>query len=554
MLETHNLTVRFGGHVAVNAVTCRFEPGTLTAIVGPNGAGKTTYFNLISGQLPASEGRVLLGGRDLSGQPASARTRAGLGRAFQLTNLFPNLSVLENVRLAVQATREGAHRRGLNLWSIWSDHALLTQRTQDILQSVAMLAQADAPVASLPHGDQRKLEVALLNLAVNARDAMPDGGRLTIRTRNLALAQTLSRGAETMPPGQYVVVDVADTGSGVRVAVTDVQKAGKTVWLHRGVVEAGEIVEGDTVIASVDPAWRHGATQGHSGTHMVHAALRQVLGPTATQAGSLNKPGYLRFDFHSGGPLTEQQRTEIEAISNTAVEANYPVHTFETGFDEAKAMGAMALFGENYGDVVRVVEIGGPFSMELCGGTHVASSSQIGPITLIGESSVGSGIRRVEAYVGMDSFRHLSTERALLAGLASSLKVPSAEVPGRVEQLVTKLRDAEREVARLRAEQAKAAASGLLDSARRVGDVDLIGGRVADGLGATELRELATDLRNRARSEKGVVVLFSVTPGADDEPAKVPFVVATTAGAPVDGDAGDADRTDRGAGPLRSGP
>ena len=162
MLETHNLTVRFGGHVAVNAVTCRFEPGTLTAIVGPNGAGKTTYFNLISGQLPASEGRVLLGGRDLSGQPASARTRAGLGRAFQLTNLFPNLSVLENVRLAVQATREGAHRRGLNLWSIWSDHALLTQRTQDILQSVAMLAQADAPVASLPHGDQRKLEVALL--------------------------------------------------------------------------------------------------------------------------------------------------------------------------------------------------------------------------------------------------------------------------------------------------------------------------------------------------------------------------------------------------------
>ena len=162
MLETHNLTVRFGGHVAVNAVTCRFEPGTLTAIVGPNGAGKTTYFNLISGQLPASEGRVLLGGRDLSGQPASARTRAGLGRAFQLTNLFPNLSVLENVRLAVQATRDGAHRRGLNLWSIWSDHALLTQRTQDILQSVAMLAQADAPVASLPHGDQRKLEVALL--------------------------------------------------------------------------------------------------------------------------------------------------------------------------------------------------------------------------------------------------------------------------------------------------------------------------------------------------------------------------------------------------------
>ena len=162
MLETQNLTVRFGGHVAVNAVSCRFAPGTLTAIVGPNGAGKTTYFNLISGQLPATQGTVWLQGRDLTRLPASARTRAGLGRAFQLTNLFPHLSVLENVRLAVQASTQGAHRRGLNLWSIWSDHSALTQRALDVLVSVSMLAQQDAPVASLPHGDQRKLEVALL--------------------------------------------------------------------------------------------------------------------------------------------------------------------------------------------------------------------------------------------------------------------------------------------------------------------------------------------------------------------------------------------------------
>ena len=162
VLQTHDLTIRFGGHVAVNAVSCRFEPGTLTAIVGPNGAGKTTYFNLISGQLPASEGRVFLEGQELTGMSASARTRAGLGRAFQLTNLFPNLSVLENVRLAVQATESGAHLRGLNLWSIWQDHLHLTQQAQDILQQVAMLHQAQAIVSSLPHGDQRKLEVALL--------------------------------------------------------------------------------------------------------------------------------------------------------------------------------------------------------------------------------------------------------------------------------------------------------------------------------------------------------------------------------------------------------
>lgn len=162
LLATKDLTIRFGGHVAVNAVTCAFQPGTLTAIVGPNGAGKTTYFNLISGQLKASAGQVTLNGRDLSALPASERTRAGLGRAFQLTNLFPRLSVLENVRLAVQASRDGEHRRGLNLWSVWSDHKGLLERAHGILEAVAMADKRDELVASLPHGDQRKLEVALL--------------------------------------------------------------------------------------------------------------------------------------------------------------------------------------------------------------------------------------------------------------------------------------------------------------------------------------------------------------------------------------------------------
>lgn len=162
MLETRGLTIRFGGHVAVNNVSCSFQPGTLTAIVGPNGAGKTTYFNLISGQLKATSGTVSLDGKLLSGLSASSRTHAGLGRAFQLTNLFPNLSVLENVRLAVQATRQGTHRRGLNLWSIWSDHRALTDRADQILNDVALKSREHAAVSSLSHGDQRKLEVALL--------------------------------------------------------------------------------------------------------------------------------------------------------------------------------------------------------------------------------------------------------------------------------------------------------------------------------------------------------------------------------------------------------
>lgn len=173
LLATQDLTVRFGGHVAVNGVTCAFQPGTLTAIVGPNGAGKTTYFNMISGQLKASAGQVTLNGRDLSGLSASQRTRAGLGRAFQLTNLFPKLTVLENVRLAVQAAHDGTHRRGFNLWSVWSDHKDLLVRADEILAAVAMADKQDELVANLPHGDQRKLEVALL-MALDAQVFMFD--------------------------------------------------------------------------------------------------------------------------------------------------------------------------------------------------------------------------------------------------------------------------------------------------------------------------------------------------------------------------------------------
>jgi len=166
MLETKNLTIRFGGHVAVDHVSCRFEPGTLTSIVGPNGAGKTTYFNLISGQLPASEGQVLLGGEDITALPAPLRTRRGLGRAFQLTQLFPNLTVLENVRLAVQAREQGRANAGLfaglDLLRVWLDRKDWIAEARSLLQQVRLADRHGASAASLPHGDQRKLEVALL--------------------------------------------------------------------------------------------------------------------------------------------------------------------------------------------------------------------------------------------------------------------------------------------------------------------------------------------------------------------------------------------------------
>nr|MCH9701167.1 alanine--tRNA ligase [Actinomycetes bacterium] len=318
------------------------------------------------------------------------------------------------------------------------------------------------------------------------------------------------------------------TSETARAAVTDVQKIAKTLWAHHVTVESGEFVEGDTVEAAVDPRWRHGATQGHSGTHMVHAALRQVLGPNAVQAGSLNRPGYLRFDFNWQGALSEQQRTQIEEVTNEAVEADYEVHSFTTDLDRAKAMGAMALFGEAYPDEVRVVEIGGPFSLELCGGTHVRNSAQIGPVTILGESSVGSGVRRVEAYVGLDSFRHLAKERALMAGLASSLKVPSKEVPGRVAHLVERLRSAEKELDRMRMVNARAAAANAAAGAEEVGKVRLVAQRMAGGMPAGDLRSLVGDIRGKLGSGPGVVALIAApgegTNGGDNE--SVPYVVA----------------------------
>lgn len=358
-----------------------------------------------------------------------------------------------------------------------------------------------------------------------------DGKRVPVVSHEAAVGQQVELILDRTPfyaeSGGQIADEGSISGTGAsataKAAVGDVQKIAKTLWAHRVTVESGEFVEGDTVTAEVDERWRRGATQGHSGTHMVHAALREVLGPNAVQAGSLNRPGYLRFDFNWQGSLSDQQRAQIEEVANEAVQADFAVHTFNTGLDQAKAMGAMALFGENYPDEVRVVEIGGPFSLELCGGTHVRSSAQIGPVTVLGESSVGSGVRRVEAYVGLESFRHLSKERALMAGLASSLKVPSDEVPARVANLVERLRAAEKELDKARLANARAAAANAAAGAQLVGKVRLVAQRMAGGITAADLRSLVGDIRGKLGSDPAVVALIADSGGEDDA---VPFVVA----------------------------
>ncbi|NLA56401.1 MAG: alanine--tRNA ligase [Corynebacterium humireducens] len=322
-------------------------------------------------------------------------------------------------------------------------------------------------------------------------------------------------GGQTADRGRLV-------SEGTILEVNDVQKVGKKLWVHKAKVTAGGIELGQRVSAEVDEAWRHGARQAHTGTHLIHAALREVLGPTAVQAGSLNRPGYLRFDFNYTEQLTPEQLEEISTIANQAVDADFPVNTIETTLDEAKKMGAMALFGENYGNDVRVVEIGGPFSIELCGGTHTEHTSQIGPVAVLGESSVGSGARRIEAYSGMDSFRYLSKEAALASGLAASLKAPSEELPERIASLTEKLRAAEKEIANLHRQQLASQTGALLDQAVEAGQFTVLTHRLPDGVSGGDLRTVATDLRGRLAGKPGVVVLASVDGG------KLPFIVGAT--------------------------
>ncbi|MBN7304732.1 alanine--tRNA ligase [Mycobacteroides abscessus subsp. bolletii] len=407
---------------------------------------------------------------------------------------------------------------------------------RDLMNEQRQRAKADAAARKHAHADlsaYRELVDAgpteftgfdELDSAARILAIFVDGARVPVASAGSEAEIVLDRTPLYAESGGQIADVGSIRGDGANATsqakVSDVQKIAKTLFVHKVTVESGEFVEGDQVVASVDPHWRHGATQGHSGTHMVHAALRQVLGPNAVQAGSLNRPGYLRFDFSWQGALSEAQRQEVEDVANKAVEANYPVNTFVTDLDQAKSMGAMALFGENYGDRVRVVDIGGPFSLELCGGTHVAHSSQIGPVTLLGESSVGSGVRRVEAYVGLDAVRYLSKERALMAALSSSLKVPSEEVPGRVATLVERLKVAEKELEQTRLASVKASIATLVDNAERIGSVTVVAHRLPDGTGAGDLRSLVGDIRGRLGSDPAVVALIAAGEGS------VPFVVS----------------------------
>lgn len=297
------------------------------------------------------------------------------------------------------------------------------------------------------------------------------------------------------------------TGPGFELDVLDVQKPVPGLVSHTVEVTTGEVGVGQPATSVVDAVTRRAARQAHSATHLVHAALRDTLGKTATQAGSLNRAGYMRFDFTWGQALSDATKSEIEEIANNAVRDNLEVTTRVLALDEAKSLGAMALFGEKYGDTVRMVDIGGPWSRELCAGTHVSTSSEVGLISLVGESSVGASNRRVEALVGLDAFRSLAAERAIVSQLTSTLKAPRDQLPARIAELQASLRAAEKKIAAFEARALSDRLPALAAAAAQHGPHRVVAESLGSAASADDVRSLALQVRDRLGEDAAVVAL-----------------------------------------------
>jgi alanyl-tRNA synthetase len=311
------------------------------------------------------------------------------------------------------------------------------------------------------------------------------------------------------------VITASGSGPGVvaRINVTDVQSPVPGLIVHRGTVAAGEIVVGAPVYTEVDVERRRAISRSHTATHLVHRAFRGALGESAAQAGSENAPGRFRFDFTALGAVPAAVLAGAEEEVNQVLVNDLEVHAFHTSIDEARAMGALALFGEKYGDLVRVVEVG-DYSRELCGGTHVARSGNLGLVKILGESSIGSGVRRVEALVGIDAFNFLARESILVSQLTEQLKVRREELPERIAGVISRLRDAERDLERLRSAQLLGGAAELAGTAEDIHGASYVAHRVPDGVAADGIRKVALDIRGRMAADRpSAVAVIGVSDG-----------------------------------------
>ena len=311
--------------------------------------------------------------------------------------------------------------------------------------------------------------------------------------------------------------------NGAVVEIEDVQSPVPGLSVHRGRVINGAIEVGSDALAEIDIERRHAISRAHTATHMVHKAFREILGETATQAGSENSPGRFRFDFPATGSVPVSVLNDVESRVNTLLLDNLEVTAESMSQAKAKELGAMALFGEKYGDVVRVVSVG-DWARELCGGTHVARSGQLGVIKLLSESSIGAGVRRVEALVGVDAYRFLAREHVLLNSLTDLIKgARTEELPERISDLLNKMKEIEKELATVRSAQALSQVGDLAKSAKVIKGISFVSSVMADGVSGDDLRKIAIDLRSR--EDKSVVALISANDG------KPVLVVATSEGA-----------------------
>jgi alanyl-tRNA synthetase len=315
--------------------------------------------------------------------------------------------------------------------------------------------------------------------------------------------------------------------NGAVIEIDDVQSPVPGLSVHRGRVINGAVEVGSEALAEIDIQRRHAISRAHTATHMVHKAFREILGETATQAGSENSPGRFRFDFPSTGSVPASVLDDVESRVNTLLLDNLEVTAESMSQAKAKELGAMALFGEKYGDVVRVVSVG-DWARELCGGTHVERSGQLGVIKLLSESSIGAGVRLVEALVGVDAYKFLAREHLLLNSLTELIKgARTEELPERISDLLNKMKEIEKELASVRSAQALSQVGELAKSATVLNGISYISSVMADGVSGDDLRKIAIDLRSR--DEKSVVALISANDG------KPVLVVATSEGARANG-------------------
>ena len=308
------------------------------------------------------------------------------------------------------------------------------------------------------------------------------------------------------------------TSGGAVLEVYDVQTPVPGLFIHRATVASGEVVSGDEAVGHVDIERRRAISRAHTATHLVHRAFREFLGDTATQMGSENAPGRLRFDFPSTGPVGDVVLRDVEARVNDVLAADLEVMAQVMTLDEARNFGAMALFGEKYGSEVRVISVG-DWAHELCGGTHAQRSGQLGVVTFLSEGSIGAGVRRVEALVGVDAYRHLAREHVLVDQLTEMVKARPEELPDRIESLITRLKDAERELQRYKSAQLTSNVEGVIGEGRDLGPFRIWTYRAPDGTSAADLRELALRGRSTARPDMGVGMV-----GASVEDGRVALV------------------------------